>query len=1130
MTTSGDAVSPFYTDEQRIALDVRGTSVALSAGAGCGKTSVLTERFLLALDGADSLPLRSLVAVTFTEKAASELRKRIRSESRKRLSSAPEADVAQWRAVLRGLESAPVSTFHEYCAGLLRRRATEIGIDPDFRILDPTLAGPVLDEALNRCLRRWLADQDRDFFELAIEFEISRVRDALAALISRRDVSDLERWAEMDDLEVMTAWRSAWESKGLPILLTKLNRTVDSGIAWFEQTEYEHVKLKSFRSALLADLSSIKDRHDRESLEGVRARALLPRGLRAPNWPSSEIQEGTKAAAESIREAIDRFLKDSVPDDEISLSCVAFGRKLARLAVDARRAYDNAKRDRGGLDFDDLLIKAHELLSVSAPSIREERGRAVGFVLVDEFQDTDPIQSEILRLLCGDSFLNGRLFVVGDFKQSIYRFRGARPEIFKQYRNEFPEAGRLELTENFRSVQGVIHFVNALFADCFLPERPKLVPGPDSGQAHDAPAVEFVWAEEPEPLKPGQKPSTKSSVEVQRTTEARWLARLIASRLANHWRIVDRATKEARDAHAGDVAILFRAMTDLYFYEQALEAEGLDFHVVGGSAFYAQQEIQDLVNVLSVVENPLDPVALAGALRSPFFGVSDEGLFWLTNGGKTTIAEGLAGGCGGGSEELSERDRSLAIRANRLLERWRGLKDNVTIAALVNCVLDESGYEAALLAERLGDRKRANARKFVQLARRFDTAGDFTLGHFVARLRIDLEKPPKEGQAATTDEVGKSVRLMSIHQAKGLEFPIVIIPDLNRKPGGSRDFVAFDPELGVLVRPTGQSEVSGEGTEGSGKSLGWMTFETVEAAHEDAEAIRLFYVATTRARDFLILSAGVGPETKPESPALRLLDDRFDRKTGVCKAVLPDDWNDPVVNVILQPPPSSNAKASRPRRNLAEVAESILSAKLDRPKLIESFRDVPKCFDLDHARKRSPNRGRIERLIRGILADPGGLDPAALDEVSKRVARRCDPLILDFMRLEAVEQVRAWIEGSPGRKLVNFKKLMRGFDWSFAWPPGSDRPTVFLGRAEFIAKRENGTCEIFNFSLTDVTAPVERVRLLLSARAAEALKYGSVLKGWCVGPGSESGVVVEEIFNDHMIAEAINALFSSNIN
>ena len=279
----------------------------------------------------------------------------------------------------------------------------------------------------------------------------------------------------------------------------------------------------------------------------------------------------------------------------------------------------------------------------------------------------------------------------------------------------------------------------------------------------------------------------------------------------------------------------------------------------------------------------------------------------------------------------------------------------------------------------------------------------------------------------------------------------------------------------------------------------------------------------------MILSAGVGPGTKPESPALRLLDERFDRETGVCKAVLPENWDNPVVNVILQPPPSGKATTSRPRRNLVEVADSIQSATLDHVETIASIHDVPKFFDLDQARGRSPRLVRMEGLTRRILADPNGLNSSVLDVVSKQVARRFDPFISDFMRRESVEQVRAWIEGSPGRELVNFKKLMRGFDWSFAWPPDSDRATVFFGRTEFLAERENGTCEIVNFCQTDVTSPVERVRILLSARAAEAVSYGNVLKGWCVGPGSESRFILEENFNHHVITEAINELLSRNI-
>ena len=594
--------------------------------------------------------------------------------------------------------------------------------------------------------------------------------------------------------------------------------------------------------------------------------------------------------------------------------------RFARLALEARQAYDEAKRGRDGLDFDDLLVKTRDLLKPRPRAATP--GRAVEFLLVDEFQDTDPVQSEILRSLGGDAFASGRLFVVGDYKQSIYRFRGARPQLFQDIQGEFPAEGRHALTENFRSTTGVIDFVNALFADAFPGEHPPLEPGPGSSPASDGPAVEFVWAEEPaddEDIK------AKGANEA-RKTEARWLARLIRSRIDAGWMVRDRKTKTVRRADAGDVAFLFRAMTDLAPYEAALQAEGLDFHVVGGKAFYAQQEVQDLVNVLSVIEDPLDPVALAGALRGPFFGLSDEALFRLGGSAPFDLAEGLErlDGLAG----LSNLDRRGVAGARRLLAHWRGLKDRVSIAELVDRVLDESGFEAALLGEFLGDRKRANARKLVRLARRFDARGGFTLGHFVARIREDLREPPREEQAATTDEEGNSVRLMSIHQAKGLEFPIVVVPDLNRKQELPRKGVAFHPELGPLVRPVAVEEDRGQGDdeEGSGRSLGWVAFETVERLEEEAESIRLFYVATTRARDALILSAGAAPDAHPLSAALKWLDERFDRRSGVCRATLPEGWSAPSVRVTTECPPrpeSAPGRVRRPRlRAVARVIES----------------------------------------------------------------------------------------------------------------------------------------------------------------------------------------------------------------
>ena len=240
-------------------------------------------------------------------------------------------------------------------------------------------------------------------------------------------------------------------------------------------------------------------------------------------------------------------------------------------------------------------------------------------------------------------------------------------------------------------------------------------------------------------------------------------------------------------------------MTDVGHYERALADLGFDYHTVGGSAFYAQQEIRDVVNVLSVVEDPLDEVALAGALRSPFFHLSDDGLYWLARACKGGLAEGLERA--DAIDELPPPDRRAAIRARDLLSRWRGFKDRLPLASLLALVLDESGFEAALVCEFLGTRKLANARKLVRIARSFDEQEGFSLADFVARLREDLNNPPHEEQAATTEEDSPTIRLMSIHQAKGLEFPIVVIPDLNRKPNPRDSFLGLHPDLGLVVRP-----------------------------------------------------------------------------------------------------------------------------------------------------------------------------------------------------------------------------------------------------------------------------------------------------------------------------------------
>jgi ATP-dependent helicase/nuclease subunit A len=269
-------------------------------------------------------------------------------------------------------------------------------------------------------------------------------------------------------------------------------------------------------------------------------------GVAAKLWPSAEIYEAVQAHFKSIREDAKKLARSLHCDDEITLKAAEHGLMFARLAGHVREAYDRAKRTRGGIDNDDLLILTRDLLKDHSSGVREALAGSIDLVLVDEFQDTDPIQAEVLEALGGVDLSGGKLFLVGDFKQSIYRFRGARPELFQAYRERFPEAGRLALSANFRSVPAILDFVNALFADTFPEPEAALRPGQrPSEEADGPPAVEFSWA----PPEPDE--ATKLDANARRRDEARRLARHLKARLDDDWMVRDKKSGQLRPAHPG---------------------------------------------------------------------------------------------------------------------------------------------------------------------------------------------------------------------------------------------------------------------------------------------------------------------------------------------------------------------------------------------------------------------------------------------------------------------------------------------------------------------------------------------------------------------------------------------------
>ncbi len=1100
--------SPLHP-EQQAARDVRGASVALSAGAGCGKTRVLMERYLGSLQGEEPEPLGRLIALTFTEKAALELRDRVRGDCHRRITDPAEtATAGSWRAILRGLDAAPIGTFHSFCSRILQRFSVEAGLEPGFGVIDATVATTVRDEAISGLVRDLLLEKNPDLIDLAIEVGLPCTSRLLDDLVNARTKTDLAAWAARSVDEIVDLWDAHLDQVAIPYFRDK---TQTIATEWIRLLSACHYIAKGAAGQRLDSLRDLLLDMDWEGdflavLQESRGEFHL-KGSKPRYWSDPDAYAVMKASFDRLGETAKEALKLGEFDEAATRAAAESCRRLARLGVLAIEAYHHAKRARGQIDFDDQLLLTRELLRANPEPVARWLERSVGFVLVDEFQDTDPIQAEILRLLTRDRFTEA-LYLVGDIKQSIYRFRGAQPELFTKLREEFPDIGRKSLRANFRSHPAVLDFVNAVFCTVFQGDEHRLISGLNLPPATANPSVMLVWPFEPS--ENGEKPSTQT----RRKVEARWLARLLASGLRegpDRWRIRDRQTGRERPAEPGDVAILFRTLNDVAPHEDALVAAGLDYYVVGGTAFYGQQEVLDLINVLSVIENPLDAVALAATLRGPFGGLTDNALYWLGTVPQTDLPTAFDDWARLGP--LDPTDRQRAGRLHDLLASWRSRKDVLPIAELLDRVLTESGVEAALPADFLGDRRRANLRKLVRMARVYDSETGFTLGEFIEQLRANWRHPPREEQAATVDEHEvRAVRLMTIHQSKGLEFPIVVVPDLNRKKNPNREHVGVSDDLGIIVtgslvfgEEASDADESAEPGQKSApvKNLGKMLHDHREGIASDDEARRMFYVATTRARDRLILSAGMEPTEKPASPALRLLAECFDFQSGACLVALPEGVSAPSLTVIQTQPPEPPGLNRAPRPRLLRVArelERIQSTFVTETNPVSQQDPAhPRWIDVHPWVGLGPRAAREDALLRAVLAEPGDLvaGPERLAEAIREQARRLVPSPPPRVERVLHEAMAAWLTSPSGRLLREPRWIRSAITWTRPIESGVHDPAILAGSLDLLVMDMKERTHLIQIALPGADPLRERARLIGSALAAVDLGLARRIdRGW----------------------------------
>ena len=1110
----GYFMSQTLTTQQQAALDAFDRSVSLAAGAGCGKTFVLTERFLSYVDPCVLEPaaeLGQLVAITFTDAAAREMRKRIRERCWSRLLNADSAEeAAAWQKLLRALDGSRISTIHSFCGTLLRNHAVEAGLDPHFEQLEPAAADLLRIETIDDALRTLLIDRDETALDLAVSFGLAPLRGHLMKLIRDTPAAVFEKWRGASATDLIETWQQAYTSQLAPLLmadfiaLPELAQLETLCTTISAETDTLRERLADIHATILAAKESTPTEAPLDELCNLaQARPVMA----AKNWADPEEYEQYKAACTKVREAIKSTLLGTFTVDQHTEAAAQRGLELFAMADAISQTFTAIKREQNKLEFDDLLELAHRLITdPEHTTIRQRLAKDTRLLMVDEFQDTDPLQVAIVQAFCGEAWREEKLFVVGDFKQSIYGFRGAEPEVSNQLRKELTAEGQLSLTTNFRSQPAILDFVNGLFVDAFGEAYEPLVA--NRPQVTPEPAIEFLWSPIEE-VAAGKK----ETIDVSREREAHWIARRLVQLLESGEPLVGCKDDPdaARPLELGDIAVLLRSLGDVAVYEEAFRQHGLDYYLAGGHAFYAQQEIYDVLNLLKAVDSVADEIALAGALRSPFFSLQDETLFWLVEK-HGSLNEGLY--ADQLAPEISVTEQAKVHRVGLVLRQLRAQKNETLVAELLLEAIALSGFDASVLSEFLGHRKAANVNKLVEQARTHDRTSPGDLAGFITQLGEFVIRAPKEPLAATQAE-GNVIRIMTIHTAKGLEFPLVVIPDLERQaPNLKRDPV-FDRQLGPLVKNLDE--------DGDKYPVGLDLYRYQKKRQEQAERDRVFYVACTRAADFLILSSSVRNLEKPEQDPLQLLATRFDLETGETISPLPGGYATPQIRVITAEPELGGKLVGRTHRtDLGEVLteartqlhnldpipdphSAMQSAQQSAQQSIPpasgpqrySFSRLSGVFTpASSARRRASSHSQAEAralgtLIHGVLerldfGKPESLTTKSIAELCQFSAQLNAPHHAKEAARLAPEMVTYFVSSPRGTELGTAQVLQKEIEFLLPWPdplgspePSSNAaPRYFQGYLDCLYKDRQGRWKLLDYKSNRIESDEERERLV----------------------------------------------------
>jgi ATP-dependent helicase/nuclease subunit A len=838
LSPGGEHDADEFSPEQLEAIELREGSLFVQAGAGSGKTRVLAERFVRAVRD-DGVAVDAILAITFTEKAAAELKERIRG----RFVRLGERELA------REAESAWIGTIHGFCSRVLRTHALAAGLDPEYQVLDELGAERLALDAFDRALEEFLERGSRERVDLAAAYGADKLARMVRTVHSR------------------LRSRGEREPRLPPVEPPRLGP--------------ERARLESALAAAGAELASV-DRGPR--IEEAFARmercnealaALAEDQVGDPDvFANLDVKKGAgplkTPAFDALREAHAAWLA----------ACRAHKERqdyglLSELVQLYDVRYTELKEASSALDFEDLELRARDLLR-SDEALCEQYGGRFAHVMVDEYQDTNELQNSILDLIARDN-----LFTVGDEQQSIYLFRNADVSVFRRRREEAEGRGRLRrLTQNFRTRRDVLDVLNPAFTQVFGGRFQPLRPQDPNGPPPVSPSVELLiadwlkkrWTDLAEARGAA---NGDGSVQVAGADElfgfslrrtAIWRAaeaRLLAKR-------IDELTRGGPFEY-GEAAVLLRAATDMSVYERALAERGLPTYAIGGRGYWGQQQTADLRAYLAALANPLDEMALYNVLASPLAGLSLDALVLVRVHAKALgrsawwALEQAFAPDGDGSEGLAgalpDADRECLSAFVERLAAERRAAGRLSLETLVDRAVSASGYDRAALAMPSGERRMANVRKLMRLAREYEAENGRDLRGFIDLLDEHDLMQAREGEAPLEAEGQTAIRIMTIHAAKGLEFPLVCVADLGREGRGD--------DAGLQVTEDGRAGLRIASMAGGAQDSQELERIRKELNEEhDAEERRIFYVAMTRAQRHLVVSGALDLEKWPQPKPL----------------------------------------------------------------------------------------------------------------------------------------------------------------------------------------------------------------------------------------------------------------------